>query len=206
MAPRKLRGIIFDIGRVLIRVDVARAMEGLAAASRLSPSELWSAIEKDPQWHDWQEGRISPRDWHLHLSQRLGVSLRFEEFTEVWNRALDPKPIQEASFLENLSKRYRLGLLSNTDPIHVGHMETTYSFFALFPVRIYSCKVGASKPNPLIYREALAASKMKAGEAIYIDDVRAYVEAGMSLGMQGIVFESPEQLLSDLTRLGVDVG
>lgn len=205
MAPRKPRGIIFDIGRVLIRVDVARAMDGLAAASRLSPPELWSAIEKDPRWHDWQEGRISPGDWHLHLSQRLGISLRFDEFTEVWNRALDPKPIQDASFLENLSKRYRLGLLSNTDPIHVSHMEATYPFFTLFPARIYSCKVGASKPNPLIYREALSACKVKAGEAIYIDDVRAYAEAAKSLGMQGIVFESPEQLRSDLIALGVGV-
>jgi HAD superfamily hydrolase (TIGR01509 family) len=205
MPAARLRAIIFDIGRVLIRVDVARAMQGLASGSALSPTELWTAIEKDPLWPDWQEGRIAPRDWYLHLAKRLGGGLTFEQFTEVWNRALDPTPIHEDAFLESLSKRYRLGLLSNTDPIHVCHMEATYSFFAFFPTRIYSCSVGASKPNPLIYREALRALKVQAQEALYIDDIAAYVEAAQRLGMAGIQFQSPVQLTSDLKSLGVDL-
>lgn len=205
MVPRKLRAIIFDIGRVLIHVDIYRAMDGLASASPLSPSELWSAIEKDPRWHDWQEGRITPRDWHLHLSQRLGVHLSFEEFTDAWNRALDPRPLQDGAILKKLSKRYRLALLSNTDPIHVQHMEAVYPFFSLFPVRIYSCMVGASKPNPLIYREVLGACKVRAEEALYIDDVAAYAQAAERLGMRVVVFQSPEQLQLELQRVGVEV-
>ncbi len=121
MAPSKFRAIIFDIGRVLIRVDISRAMDGLASGLSLSPQELWSVIEKDPRWLDWQEGRIPPRDWHVHLTKRLGISLTFEQFSEVWNRALDPNPIHSESFLENLSRNYRLALLSNTDPIHMSH-------------------------------------------------------------------------------------
>jgi glucose-1-phosphatase len=200
-----LRAIIFDIGRVLIRIDVSRAMQGLAAGGSLSPSELWTAIEKDPRWPDWQEGRISPRDWYLHLAKRFGGNFTFEQFTEVWNRVLDPNPIHEDAFFEKLSKRYRLAVLSNTDPIHVRHMEATYSFFALFPARIYSCAVGASKPNPLIYREALRALKVQAQEAVYIDDIAAYVEAAQRLGMGGVQFQSPAQLTSDLKSLGVEL-
>src|SRR5216683_2309737 len=182
MVASKIRSIIFDIGRVLVRVDVSRAMAGLSQGLSLSPQEVWSAIEKDTRWLDWQEGRISPRDWNLHLNKRLGRNLSFEQFTETWNRALDPNPIQDNAFLEKLSKRYRLCLLSNTDPIHVAHLESTYDFFQYFPRRMYSCTVGASKPNPIIYREALTACKVKAGEAIYIDDVPAYAEAAQQLG------------------------
>lgn len=205
MPAAKLRAIIFDIGRVLVRVDVARAMEGLASGSALSPSELWTAIERDPRWPDWQEGRISPHDWYLHLNKRLAGNLTFEQFTEVWNRALGPTPIHEDDFFERLSKRYRLALLSNTDPMHVRHMEATYSFFSFFPTRIYSCSVGASKPNPLIYREALRALKVQAQEAVYIDDIAAYVEAAQRLGMAGIQFQSPAQVTSDLKSLGADL-
>ena len=204
MSPARLRAIIFDIGRVLVRVDVARAMQGLASGSTLSPAEFWSAIEKDPSWPAWQEGRMAPRDWYLHLTKRLGGSLTFEQFTEVWNRALDPTPIHEDAFFEKLSKRYRLALLSNTDPIHVRHLEATYSFFSFFPTRIYSCSVGACKPNPLIYSAALRALKVRAGEALYIDDVAAYVEAAQRLGMSGVQFQSPAQLTADLKSLGVD--
>jgi glucose-1-phosphatase len=201
----KLRAIIFDIGRVLIRVNVARAMTGLADGLALSPEEVWSALEKDPRWKDWQEGRMSPPDWHLHVSRRLGSKLSFDQFVEVWNRALDPTPIHEEGFLEKLGKRYRLAVLSNTDPLHVAHLEKTYRFFQFFPVRIYSCSVGASKPSPVIYKEALQACKVKAQEAVYVDDVPAYAQAAGQLGMHGIVFQSPEQLRSDLRMLGAAV-
>ena len=206
MPGSKYRAIIFDIGRVLIRVNVSRAMDGLASGLTLTPQEVWSAIEKDPRMLDWQEGRISPRDWYLHINKRLGTALTFEQFSEVWNRALDPNPIHEDSFLEKLSKNYRLALLSNTDPLHMSHAEGRFAFFRFFPNRIYSYHVGASKPDPLIYREALKACRVGAEEAVYIDDVAAYAEAARQLGMTGLVFQSPEQLQTDLRALGVRFG
>jgi HAD superfamily hydrolase (TIGR01509 family) len=113
--------------------------------------------------------------------------------------------MQDSSFLEKLGRHYRLALLSNTDPLHVAHMESTYDFFKFFPVRIYSCSLGVSKPNPVIYKEALRACKVSSEEAIYIDDVAAYAEAAQRLGMSGIVFRSPEQLHAELLQLGVAV-
>lgn len=200
------KAIIFDIGRVLVRIDVSAAMGGFAQRISMTPQEIWSALEKDPRWVDWQEGRMSARDWYLHAAKRLGVDLTFEQFTEIWNRAFDPKPIQDNTFLEKLSKRFRLGLLSNTDPIHVAHLEATYGFFKYFPARTYSCTVGASKPNPVIYQKALMASKVRAEEALYIDDIPAYVEAAQRLGMSGIVFQSTEQLQKDMKALGIELG
>jgi HAD superfamily hydrolase (TIGR01509 family) len=205
VAARKIRAVIFDIGRVLIRIDVARAMKGMASGLSLSPEELWSAIENDPRWKDWQEGRISARDWHLHMKQRFGGSSTFEEFTEMWNRVLDPEPIHSKELFETLSKKYRLALLSNTDPIHVAQMEAHYDFFSHFPARIYSCAVGATKPSPLIYREALRACRVRAEEALYIDDIAAYVEAAQQLGMAGVQFRSPEQLGVAFQEMGLDV-
>src|SRR5256885_12977224 len=116
-----LRTIIFDIGRVLVRVDVSRAMQSLAQGISLSPQEIWTAIEKDPRFQDWQEGRISPRDWYLHLAKRLRGSLSFAQFTEGWNRAPDPQPIQDNSPFESPRKHFPNGLLTNTDPSHVPH-------------------------------------------------------------------------------------
>lgn len=205
MPTPKLRAIIFDIGRVLVRVDVSRAVQGLATGTPMSPADLWSAIEKDPRWPDLQEGRIGARDWYLHLNERLGGGLTFEQFMQAWNRALDPVPIHPDSFFESLAKHYRLALLSNTDPIHSRHLEDTYSFFNFFPIRIYSYAVGSSKPNPHIYKEALRALKVRADEALFIDDIPAYVEAAQRLGLSGIRFQSVEQLASDLQLLGVDL-
>jgi glucose-1-phosphatase len=202
LAPKKMRAIIFDIGRVLVRLDIAGAMGGLAGTISLTPQETWAAIEHDPRWRDWQEGRMSPRDWQLHICRRLGVNFTFEQFSQIWNRVLDSTPLLDGAFLESLSKRYCLAVLSNTDPIHVAELEKRFDFFRFFKHRIYSCVVGASKPSPLIFRAALQACKTTADNAIYIDDIPVYVEAARQLGMRGIVFQSPDQLMADLGQFG----
>jgi len=208
MAKSAIQAIIFDIGRVLVRVDVERAQKGLANGLPLTPQELWSAIEKDPRWKDWQEGRLSPRDWYLNLSKRFGMSLSFEEFTKVWNSPLDPQPIFPDTLFAELAKSYRLGLLSNTDPIHVAHLEATYGFFRYFPkeVRTYSCVVGTSKPEPLIFRQALRACKTSAEHTVYVDDIRAFADAAQALGFRGVHYRTPEQLQADFQSLGINTG
>jgi HAD superfamily hydrolase (TIGR01509 family) len=198
-----LRAVIFDVGRVLVKLDLARAIAGLSQGISLSPAELWSAIEKDPRWHDWQEGRISPHDWHLHITKRLGSPLKFEEFCEAWNRSLDPAPIHSDDLFTSIAKKHKLALLSNTDPIHVAHLESTFSFFQFFPVptRIYSCSVRASKPSPVVFHAALKAVKTPASQAVFIDDIPEYVQAACSLGLHGLQYLNPEQLRSDLCAL-----
>jgi HAD superfamily hydrolase (TIGR01509 family) len=205
VAKRKFRAIIFDIGRVLVRLDIRRVQRGLADGLAMSPEELWTAIQKDTRWNDWQEGRVSARDWHLHLSSKLKIPVSFEKFTEVWNSTLDPEPIHGDDFFARLAKRYRIGLLSNTDPIHVAYLERTYKFLDYFPAerRIYSCTVGLSKPNPGIYLAALKACKATAQEAVYIDDIGANVEAAKRLGLEGIEYRDPDQLEQDLEKLGI---
>ena len=206
MPPQKIRAIISDIGRVIVGVDVSRAMQGLSNSIPLSPKEIWSAIEKDPRFVDLQDGRISARDWHLHIVRRLGGNLTYDQFIQAWNAALLPETLQPDSLWAGLAKKYRLSLLSNTDPIHVAHMESTFAFFKYFPVRIYSCVVGSSKPNPVIYQDALRATKVKANEAVYIDDLEENVAAAKSLGMIGVHCADPSTLRDRLTAAGVDLG
>src|SRR5262249_52840815 len=98
-----LKAVIFDIGRVIVRVDLRAALEPLvrsrssskssAGSASLDPVLLWQALESDPRWRDWQEGRMSPRQWHEHLTARLALPLSFEDFCAAWNRALHPDPI-----------------------------------------------------------------------------------------------------------------
>ena len=203
MAQAPVRAVIFDIGRVLVRLDVSRAVADLSGGISLSPDELWSLIQTDPRWTDWQEGRMSPHDWHRHITKRLGSSLNFAEFCAAWNRTLDPQPIQSDDLFVALARGKRLALLSNTDPIHVAHLEANFGFFRFFPAaaRIYSCSVKASKPSPVVFQAALKALQAKAPETLFIDDILEFVEAARALGLHGIQYQNPGQLRSDLRAL-----
>jgi len=205
VAAASIRALIFDIGGVIVRSDAKRALGDLADGSLHSPAEVAQLIRTDPRWQDWQEGRIAPREWHAHLGARLGMTVSFARFCEIWNRAIDPAPILPGEFFSGLSAHYKLALLSNTDPIHVAHQEAIFSFFRFFPTRVYSCSVGLTKPHPGIYRCALGATGILASESVYIDDVEAYVLSARQVGMRAIVISGPEQLKESLRALDVKV-
>ena len=197
------QAIIFDIGRVIIPVDLARSFADLGTHDNLSAEQVWIALLADARWDDWQEGRLTPQDWHKHLSEKFHLSFGFREFCEIWNRVLDPVILLPDKLFERLAANCRLALLSNTDPIHVAHIEATFDFVRHFPVRIYSCRVGASKPGPTIYHHALRELVALPEETLYIDDLRENVDAAVGLGMIGFHFISPGELLSEFSRLGL---
>ena len=202
---RTPKAVIFDIGRVIVRLQPERALEPLAAGTRggRSAEAIWAAVQKDARWDDWQEGRMQPQEWHQHLTQQLNISLGFPEFCAAWNRALHPEPILEDRLFAKLAERCRLAVLSNTDPLHSAALEAEFAFLRHFPTRIYSCRVGASKPAPAIYQAALDAVGVPAAEALYIDDVPEYVEAARRVGLDAIRFEEPSQLLREFSRRGL---
>lgn len=193
------RAVIFDVGRVIIRVDLSRSMARLGQRDGLTHLEVLRELEADPRWADWQEGRITPRDWYAHLAQKLQFAYDFDEFCAIWNGVLAPGQILPDELFERLGRQCRLGLLSNTDPIHVAHFEANYSFVSHFPARVYSCRAGSSKPAPAIYHHALREVEAVPDDALFIDDVLENVTAAVNLGIHGYQFTSAAELNDDLS-------
>ena len=146
---------------------------------------------------------MKPREWYGHITRVFGVSASFEEFCAAWNGALDPHTILPDSLFTELASRCRLGLLSNTDPIHSACLDKNFSFVRHFPVRIYSNEVGARKPSAMIYEKALAALGVSPEEVLYIDDIAEFVEVARGLGLDAVQFESLEQITAELSRRGL---
>ena len=210
------KGIIFDIGRVIVRLNLNRASEsfasavstpnGVVATQELSAGQMWTEIQGDPRWIEWQEGRMTSQEWYEHITGKLRVALSYEEFCAAWNSVLDPEIMLPDDLFAQLAVRCRLGLLSNTDAIHVAYLEHHFPFLRHFPVRIYSNEVGASKPARAIYQAALAELDVTPAEALYIDDIAEYAETARQMGLDAIHFENPEQLLHELSQRGLIPG
>jgi FMN phosphatase YigB (HAD superfamily) len=200
--------MIFDIGRVIIRVDLSRSIGKLGKRDVSADSHLQvlRELEADPRWPDWQEGRMTAREWHAHLAQKYQFSNEFDEFCATWNSVLEPGTILPDALFDRLSESCRLALLSNTDPIHVAHMEATFPFVHHFPVRIYSCRVGVSKPSPAIFHRALRELGALPEEVMFVDDVSDNVSAAAKLGIKAFHFISVDEFLDQLRPLGITLG
>lgn len=219
--------IIFDIGRVIVRLDPLRASAHLAHSSLQTRSptrrrsstasqardaddsragrELYLAIQRDPNWNDWQEGRLTPREWHRNICRRFRVKITFNEFRAAWNSIILPEPdlLLPIHMFRILRARCRLVLLSNTDPLHVEHMQASFKFVRQFDAAVYSCAVGASKPSQAVFRAAARAARTNPARILFVDDVRDYVRAARRFGMQAIQFQNRPKLERELRLRGL---
>jgi putative hydrolase of the HAD superfamily len=198
MSGEEIRALLLDIGQVILRINIPRAARRLADGAGKTPEQVIAAIEADPKMVSFQEGGLRPEEWHEHLKGRLGLGLGFEEFCAAWNSALEAEPILDAEFFSGLRPGLRLGLISNTDPIHVKHVESEFAVIASVPVRLYSCSVGKRKPHREIYERAIAALRAPTQAILYVDDVEEFVEAGKQAGMQVHHFRGAEGLLREM--------
>ena len=74
-----------------------------------------------------------------------------------------------------------------------------FPFFAHFRDIVVSADEKMLKPDPALYRLCLQRNGLEAEACIFIDDVPRNVAAAKSVGIDGILFETPEKLAEELT-------
>jgi len=75
----------------------------------------------------------------------------------------------------------------------------------MFDVIVFSCVEGIVKPEKRIYEILLERLDVEAYEAVLIDDIKEYINAAQDIGMNGILFENPQQVMRELGRFGVKI-
>jgi HAD superfamily hydrolase (TIGR01509 family) len=99
-----------------------------------------------------------------------------------------------------LAARAELWIISNTNKLHFDFLRDRFPFFGFFKGFVLSHEVGAMKPDPRIFREALARAGSKASESLFVDDQLVNVEAARELGIEAFQFLSPDQCRSELRK------
>ncbi|HYZ85498.1 MAG TPA: HAD-IA family hydrolase, partial [Bryobacteraceae bacterium] len=93
--------------------------------------------------------------------------------------------------------------LSNTNAIHFEMIEANYPILRHFDDKILSYKVGAMKPSPRIYEEAIRRANCEPSEIFFTDDIPQYVEGAKMAGIDAVVFENAAQIQRELSARGV---
>ncbi len=200
-----MKAVIFDLGNVLLYYDAQRAAKRFAKEAGVPIEKVWrhffiSRVEKA-----YTRGEITTREFYLHAKQAFNSKIDFATFSELWNDIFwENRKIQP--LLKNLSRRYPLYLISNTNALHFNHVRQKFpAVFRHFKKTFPSHVVGRRKPDPRIYRSVLKKIKLRPEEAVFIDDTPPFVEGARRVGMKAIHYRSETQLKRDLRKLGVKV-
>jgi putative hydrolase of the HAD superfamily len=201
---REIRLIVSDFGGVICTFDYGIFCRRLAGRTGRTTDQVFAAAFGDPLQREFETGTLSGPAYHQAVMDRLGADVPYEEFFPMYGDIFTEIPAT-CDLLRRLQARYPLYLLSDTNEIHFGYVRETVGILRVFREFIVSFQVGAMKPDPRIYEEALRRSGLPATACVFVDDRPANVEGAARVGMHALLFQSPERLAAELTRLGVAV-
>ena len=194
--------IVFDFGGVVCSFDYRIFCGRLADVTGLAAERIFQVAFGGGLQEEFESGRISGPEYHRLITGRLGVEVRYEEFCRLYGDIFTEIP-ETAELLKRLHPRYPLYLLSDTNELHFRYVRPRIPALRFFAEFVLSYEVGAMKPAPRIYEEALKRSSLPARACLFIDDRPANVEGAVRVGMQALRYQSPARLLADLGALGV---
>ena len=199
-----IKTIIFDMGKVIIPFDFKRGYELMAPHCSYAAADIPERLRSADLVSRFESGQVEPEVFVKELSAALELTTDYTQFCDIWSSIFLPDTLLEEEFLLRLRERYRLLLLSNTNAIHYEMVSKKYPLLQHLHHHVLSYKVGALKPSPVIYREAIRHAQCEPSECFFTDDIEAYVEAARNEGIDAVQFESQQQIQRELRSRGVE--
>jgi putative hydrolase of the HAD superfamily len=110
-------------------------------------------------------------------------------------------PLQRIRLLENLRKKYKIFLLSNTNKIHynlyIKRLEKEYrykKFSELFEKSYLSFNIGMRKPDKEIFDFVVTQNNIKPKETLFIDDSFQNTESAKQTGLKTYLLSKKEDI------------
>ncbi|MBO9199514.1 MULTISPECIES: HAD family hydrolase [Niastella] len=190
MAP--VKNIIFDLGGVLLNLDVAKTSEAFKELGLTQIDELFRIGHAASFFRDYEMGTISDELFVEKAQQLAAPGTTKEQVIAAWNIMLLDFPAERVEFLKKLKSKYRLYLFSNTNHIHLLHFHKEYrevygtEMDHLFEKAYYSHLIKHRKPDVTAYEYVINDSGVHAAETLFIDDALVNVEGAREAGLQAL--------------------
>lgn len=174
--------IIFDFGDVFINLKKETSLDEFNKLGLHGPNE-------DLLAHNdlFEKGQITEIQF-IECFKKYIPDAGINEIIKAWNSVIGDFPLHRLEFLQLLSTKYRLFLLTNTDSIHINRFEhkvgmSFYSdFYRCFEKVYYSYEMGMRKPDPEIFNTLMRKHDLSPKRTLFIDDKKNNTDVAESLG------------------------
>lgn len=196
--------VYLDLGKVLIDFDYDVAALRLLKISPHPLSEISDVLSEPQLLFEFETGRLSAIEYYKIICDALEMQISLDEFRSLWGSMFLPEPLVSEEFLQNLKRKNRLILLSNTNEIHFDYLVERFPILNQIEERVLSYRVGYMKPDPQIFQLAIEKAGGVPENIFFADDRLENVEGARAAGIQAIQFKSEMQLRQELNDRGVE--
>ena len=204
MAELKPQALVFDLGGVLIDIDLRRAFAAWGAAAGVASTDIATRFSVDEPCCAHERGEIDDRAYFAHLRRVLRIEISDEALGAGWNAIIgEPMPGAEA-IVQRLAAELPLYVFSNTNPAHIAHFTPRLGRLLAHFQRVFtSCEIGRRKPEPEAFARLAAAIGLPASRLAFFDDAEQNVAGARRAGLRAFHVRSPaeiEAISEDLLR------
>jgi epoxide hydrolase-like predicted phosphatase len=200
-----IKTIISDLGNVIVDFDNSLFFSRISRYCPYSLEEISRLNQENPNVHlGFDTGELSPREFYDKVSQILSANLSYDEFFQMYNEIFTLKQDVMKTY-KDLRGKYRLLILSNTDPERFGFIKKTFPDILAFDDFVLSYECGFIKPQNEIYEIALRKAQAPPSECVFVDDIEENISAAASLGLNTIHFKPGTDLKSELKRFNIHI-
>ena len=114
---KRIRNIVFDLGGVLIDLDHHQAVSRFEEIGVKDAKQLLDPYEQKGFFLELENGKIDVDTFCRKLCEHTGKQLSYDEIKYAWMGFIADVPQYKLDFLLELRKKYKVYLLSNTNPI-----------------------------------------------------------------------------------------
>jgi putative hydrolase of the HAD superfamily len=195
-----IRAVFFDFGGVIMRTEFQAPRQHLAERFRMDYDDIDKAVFGSESARRASIGEITEEAHWLEVLKRFRrPASEMKSFKdEFFGGDMIDRQLVEA--IRSMNGKVHTGLISNAWS-GLRDFITREKIIDVFDTVVISAEVGVVKPSARIYEIALEQAKVKANEAVFIDDVAVNIEACEKVGMKGILFKDPHETLTQLNRL-----
>jgi glucose-1-phosphatase len=187
----ELKNIIFDLGGVLINIDYKKTEKAFIQLGFENFEAMYSQFTADAIFEKLETGKISNEDFYDKLISLSDNKITAAQIKNAWNGLVMDWRLESLNFLEILSRKYKLFLLSNTNAIHHEcfnnslKIETNrIEIDSLFTKAYYSHLMHFRKPNADIFEFIAKDASINMEETLFIDDSSNNIDAAKLLGFK----------------------
>lgn len=177
-----IKNIVFDFGCVLVNLDKHRCVKAFDRIGANAISSYVDECRQEDLFHDLETGVISVEEFCDEVRRKSpGCLATNEEICWAWNELLTGIPAHRVERLKELKKRYRLFLLSNTNPVH--WLPCSKQLEGCFEKVFLSYEMHLVKPCREIFVQMLQEAGILAEETLFVDDSKANCHGAEALGI-----------------------
>jgi FMN phosphatase YigB (HAD superfamily) len=185
--------LVFDLGKVLVDFDYSIAARKVAARSTKSLLNLISLFSSSSLIVQYECGLVTRQEFFEQIRDAVGFQGGLAEFGGYFADIFTEIPPMIALHAELRRRGFKTYVFSNTNDLAIEHVERNFPFFKNFDGYVYSCEVGAMKPDAKIYAAMEKLCGRSGADIIYLDDRSENVQAGLARGWRAILHETPEE-------------